>query len=254
MTIPKSAEFIRRLELSLDELTPKFESRLQLIREDLKSLISDIENLKNLIDENRRKSNDYTREISDLNSDLQTFNEEITQIEREISKSLDKINSINNQATELHTELSADRNSLATLESEKSTLLTNLKSLEEEATSLKSTHDELQPKFDSQMSTLNQKYENIKAKRDRMGNRFKATRLLCSEDYIQSPEVGLVKFLAKKPSPSSTITEIRSALGLDQNTLVTILRGLAARGALEFDEAVGNINILQKIDLFDEKV
>ncbi|MFX0051009.1 MAG: hypothetical protein ACFFAJ_02480 [Candidatus Hodarchaeota archaeon] len=254
MTIPKSAEYIRKLELSLDELIPKFESRLQLIREDLKSLISDIENLKNLIDENRRKSNDYTREISDLNSDLQTFNDEIAQIEREISKSLDKIDSINNQASELHTELAADRNSLITLESEKSTLLATLKSLDEEQASLKSTHDEIQPKFDSQMDSLNHKYENLKAKRDRMGNRFKAIRLLCSEDYIQSPETGLIKFLAKKPSPSSTTTEIRSALGLDLNTLISILKGLAARGVLEFDEAAGNINILQKIDLFDNEV
>lgn len=254
MTTPKSAEYIRKLELSLDELIPKFESRLQLIREDLKSLVSDIENLKNLIDENRRKSNDYTREISDLNGDLQAVNDEISQIEREISKSQEKIDSINNQASELQTELSADRNSLGTLESEKSTLLATLKSLDEEVASLQSTHDKLQPKFDAQMSALTQKHDKLTTKKDRMGNRFKAMRLLCSKDYIQSPETGLIKFLAKKPSPSSTLTEIRSALGLDPNTLSSVLKGLATRNILNFDETVGTINLLFKIDLFDKEV
>ena len=122
MAIPKSAENIRKLELSLDELIPKFEGRLQLIREDLKSLVTDIEALKNFIEENRRKSNDYTREISDLSNDLQTFREEGAYIEQEIAKSQSRSDSVNNEIIEIQSSLSADKNSLESLEVEKSTL------------------------------------------------------------------------------------------------------------------------------------
>ena len=41
MSIPKSAEEIRKLELGLEELVNKFQGRITLIREDLKSLISE---------------------------------------------------------------------------------------------------------------------------------------------------------------------------------------------------------------------
>jgi len=254
MGIPKSAENIRKLELSLDELVPKFKGRLDLIREDLKSLVSDIENLKILIDENRRKSNDYTREISDLNNDLQAFQTEIAEIEREISKAQNEIDTVNRQTSEIQSDLLANKNRLSTLETEKSTLLSNLNSLNTELSSLQATYDELKPKFDSQMNTLIEIHSKLKTKKDGLANRYQAMRILCSQDYIQSPEVGLVKFLAMKPSPTSTITEIRSALGMDPTTLMTVLKGLAARKVLGFDEATEKINLLLKIDLFDKEV
>jgi chromosome segregation ATPase len=252
--IPKSAENIRKLELSLDELVPKFKGRLDLIREDLKSLVSDIENLKIIIDENRRKSNDYTREISDLNNDLQAFQTEISEIEREISKAQNEIDSVKSQISEMQSDLLADKNRLSTLETEKSTLISTLNSLNTELSSLQATYEELQPKFDAQMKTLADVHTKLKTKKDGLANRYQAMRVLCSQEYLQSPEVGLVKFLAMKPSSTSTIIEIRSALGMDPSTLTTVLKGLAARNVLEFDEATENITLLQKIDLFDKEV
>ncbi|UCE14141.1 MAG: hypothetical protein JSV04_02925, partial [Candidatus Heimdallarchaeota archaeon] len=59
---------------------------------------------------------------------------------------------------------------------------------------------------------------------------------------------------AMKPSPTSTLTEIRSALGMDLNTLKTVLRGLAARNVLKFDESGDNVTLLEKIDLFNKVV
>lgn len=251
MSIPKSAENIRKLELSLDELIPKFKGRLQLIREDLKSLVTDIETLKHFIEENRRKSNDNTREISDLSNDLQTFHEEISHIEQEIAKSQSRIDSVNNQTNEIQSSLSSDKNSLESLEIEKSTLGETLQKLNAEFDSLQDVYDELQPKYEAKMNALMQDYNRIKSKRELIDNRFQAMRILCSKDYIQSPEIGLIKFLAKKASSMSTITEIRSALGIDHNTLKKVLQKLAARNVLDFDETAEKVNLLVKIDLFN---
>lgn len=254
MSTPKSAEEIRKLELNLEELVKKFQGRVQLIREDLKSLISDIEALRNYINERRRMSNDYSREISDLTNDLQTFRNEIGQIEREISSTQNSIDTINTEASQLQSDLLADKNKLGILESEKTNLTTTLRSLEAELTTLENTYDKLKPKFETQMEAISQEYDRLNTEKTLIAKKFQAIRILCSKDYIQSPEVGLIKFLAKKPSPHSTITEIRSALGMDSNTLKSVINGLAARNVLEFNESAENVKLLVKIDLFDKEV
>ncbi len=254
MNIPKSAEEIRKLELSLEELVNKFQNRVGLIREDLKSLVNDIESLRNYINERRRISNDYTREISDLTNDLQTFRSELGQIENEISSIQNNIDTINTQATQFQSDLLADKNKLGILDSEKTNHITTLRSLDVELTSLESTHNELKPKFEARMNTINQQYDRLKTEKDLLANRFQAIRVLCSKDYIQSPEVGLIKFLAKKPSPHSTLTEIRSALGMDFNALKSVLNLLEARKALDFNESTESVTLLAKIDLFDKEV
>ncbi|MHA2223736.1 MAG: hypothetical protein ACXAC8_00805 [Candidatus Hodarchaeales archaeon] len=254
MTIPKSAEEIRKMELGLEELVTKFTGRVQLIREDLKSLVIDIESLKNYIGGRRRISNDYTREISDLTNDLQSFHDEIGQIEREITTSQNNVDAINTQSSQQKSDLSADKNELNILDSEKTSLSMTLRSLEVELASLEKTNNELKPKFEQQMNAHEEEFNKLNVEKSNITNRFQAVRTLCSRDYIQSPEVNLIKFLAKKPSPDSTITEIRSALGLDQNTLNTVLSGLSARNVLEFNESQSQIKLLVTIDLFDEEV
>lgn len=254
MSTPKSAEEIRKLELNLEELVNKFQGRVKLIREDLKSLISEIESLRYHIDERRRISNDYTREISDLTNDLQTFSNEIGQIEREITSTQNNIDTINIQASQLQSDLSADKNRLGILENEKTNQATTLRSLDIELTSLEDIFNELNPKFETRIKALSQEYDQMKIEKTLIANKFQAIRILCSKDYIQSPEAGLVKFLAKKPSPQSTITEIRSALGIDLNTLKSILNRLVTRKVLEFNETTENVTLLVKIDLFDKKV
>ncbi|MFX0123777.1 MAG: hypothetical protein ACFFAE_09075 [Candidatus Hodarchaeota archaeon] len=254
MSTPKSAEEIRKLELSLEELVSKFQGRVQLIREDLKSLINDIESLRSYINERRRMSNDCTREISDLTNDLQTFNSEIGQIENEISSIQSNIDSINTQVSQVQSDLLADKNKYGILESEKTNHTTTLRSLEVELTSLENIHDELKPKFETRMKVIMQEYGQLETEKSLLANRFQAIRILCSKDYIQSPEVGLIKFLAKKPSPYSKLTEIRSALGMDPNTLNSVLKLLEERKVLEFDESAEGVTLLVKIDLFDKEV
>ncbi|MHA2247703.1 MAG: hypothetical protein ACXADY_22335 [Candidatus Hodarchaeales archaeon] len=254
MSTPKSAEEIRKLALNLDELVNKFQERVKLIREDLQSLISDIESLRNHINEKRRTSNDYTREISDLTNELKIFSSEIGKIEREISSIQNNIDEINIQASQLHSDLSADKNRFGILENEKTNLATTLRSLDVELTSLEDIFNELKPKFETRMKTLGQECDQLKIEKTQIANKFQAIRILCSKDYIQSPEVGLVKFLAKKPSPQSKITEIRSALGIDLNTLKSVLNRLARQKVLEFNEATDDVTLLVKIDLFDKEV
>lgn len=254
MSTHKSAEEIRKLELSLEELVTKFQGRIQLIREDLRSLISNIESLRNYISERRLISNDHTREISDLTNDLQTFNTEIGQIEHEISSFQSNIDLINTQLSQFQSDLSADKNKLGILENEKTSLTTTLRSLDIELTSLKETHNKLKPQFETQMNVINQEYDRLDKEKNTIENKFQAIRILCAKDYIQSPEVGLIKFLAMKPSPTSKLTEIRSALGMDLNTLKTVLSGLEARKVLKFDESGENVTLLEKIDLFDKVV
>ncbi|MHA2202162.1 MAG: hypothetical protein ACW991_00600 [Candidatus Hodarchaeales archaeon] len=254
MSTPKSAEEIRKLELSLEELVNKFQGRVQLIREDLKSLVNDIESLRNYINERRRISNDYTREISDLTNDLQTFRSEIGQIENEISSIQSKIDLINTQVSQNQSDLLADKNKFGILDSEKTNHTTTLRSLEVELASLENIHDELKPKFETRMKAITQEYDRLESEKSLIANRFQAIRILCSKDYIQSPEVGLIKFLAKKPSPHSKLTEIRSSLGMDPNTLNSVLKLLEARKVLEFDESADGVTLLVKIDLFDKEV
>ncbi|MFX0084802.1 MAG: hypothetical protein ACFFAU_03935 [Candidatus Hodarchaeota archaeon] len=254
MTTPKSAEEIRKLELSLEEIVDKFSSRIQLIREDLRSLISDIEYLKNHIAERRRLSNDYTREISDLTNDLQTFRSEIKQIESEISTFQNQNDSLYAQISDIQSNISAVRSDLGILDNDKSSLITTQRSLDVEIAALQSIHDELQPKFESKMQAITKEYEILKTERDLLTHRFKAIRLLCLRDYIQSPEIGLIKFLAKKPSPDSTTTEIRSALGMDPVTIKRVLNQLTKRQVLDFNEAAETVKLLIKIDLFEKEV
>ncbi len=251
MTIPKSAENIRKIELSLDELIPKIEGRLQLIREDLKSLVNSIEAIKNIIEEKRRKSNDNTREISDLSNGLQTIRNEIQEIELEISKTQNKVDITNKQMLEIQSDLTLSKHKLETLKIEKETLNETIRGLEIELTSLLKIQEEIKPKFEASMNILMNEYKKLKGKSESIDNRFQAMRTLCSEDYIQSPEIGLIKFLAKKASSTSTITEIHSALGMDSKTLISILNKLAARNILTFNEKEGNINLLVNIDLFN---
>ncbi|MFW9778769.1 MAG: hypothetical protein ACFFE8_07940 [Candidatus Heimdallarchaeota archaeon] len=245
-------ERIRKMELSLDEIIPKFQGRLELVRKDLKDLITGIDDLKTLIADNRRKSNDYTREISDLSNDLQAFRNEITEIEKEISRSQDMANTVNMETQELNSELMAERNRLGTLEGEKNALEHSLSELEREKSGLQEIHDQFKPKFEKEVGLINERYASLKKKHDSLGYRFQAMRILCSEGYLATPEVNIVRYLAMKPSSTSSVTEIKSTLGVDPTALSTVLHGLATRQVLKLDESSGNVTILAKIDLFDE--
>lgn len=241
------------MELSLDELIPKFQGRLELIREDLKSLIHDIDELKTLIDSNRVKSNDYTREVSDLSNDLQAFRDEIAQIEKEISRSHSMTDGVNAETQEVNSELMTGRNRLGTLEDEKNALQNSLNQLEHEEAGLQEIHNKFQPMFEKEAASINEQYASLKKKHNSLGYRFKAMHILCSEGYLSTPEVNIVKYLAMKPSSTSSVTEMRAALGVDPNSLSTVLTGLANRNVVELDESSGNVNILTKIDLFNKE-
>ena len=254
MSVPKSAEEIRKLELSLEELIPKFTGRLQLIREDLKSLINDIDNLKKYIGERRRQSNEYTREISDLTNDLETFKIEIDQIQKEKERLQKELDNVNSENSSLQSKLISNKTNLETLIKENTSLNETLNSLEKDLTRIENINNDLRPKFEARLKSVTQEFEKLTNEKNLLSNKFDAVRILCRKDYIQSPEVELVKFLAMKPSSTSKLTEIRSALGIDETTLKRILNGLAKRNILSFNETKDEITVLTKIDLFDLEV
>ncbi|MHA1976121.1 MAG: hypothetical protein ACW98F_01560 [Candidatus Hodarchaeales archaeon] len=251
MESPRSAEEIRKIELTLEELVTKFQSRVQLIRDDLQSLINEIESLRTHIGDLRRISNEHTREISDLTNDHQALVNEVKEIEKEISVHESNLNSINETLSQSQSSSSADQNHLTGLESEKTSLTTILKTDKEQLLTLRKKYDELQPVYDSKIQKIQEKCDRLANDKDMLTYRFKAIRIL-SQSYLQTPEVNLIRFLANKPSHISTIVEIRSALGIDIESLKTILQNLAERNVLNYDTAVDTIEVTEKIDLFEE--
>jgi chromosome segregation ATPase len=253
MDSPRSAEEIRKIELNLEELVTKFQNRVQLIRDDLKSLVNEIELLKTHIGDLRRTSNEHTREISDLTNDQKALLNEVAEIEKEISVHESNLNSHNEKLSQSQSRLNTEQNQLTGLESEKASLSTILKTDKEELLNLRKKLDELQPLFESKIQKVQERCERLENDKDMLTYKFKAIRIL-SQSYLQTPEVNLIRFLANKPSPKSTMVEIRSALGIDSESLKTILQNLAERNVLNFDSAVDTIEINEKIDLFEMEV
>lgn len=254
MPIPRSAEEIRKLELELEELVNKFTNRVKLIREDLKSLVKDIEALKNHIDDRRKLSNDYTREISDLTNDLQVIKSEVNQVESEITSIQTQVDLVNKNASQVQNDLSGKRTTLASSTTESSSLATQLNALEAELASLEGKFAEQTPKHSARINSMLSQQEKLATKQGMLSNRFEAIRVLCRKDYIQTPEVGLVKFLAMKPSSESTLTEVHSALGMDISVLKKMLNQLDSRKILDFSEQKEVIKLLVEIDLFKKEV
>ena len=253
MESPRSAEEIRKIELTLEELVTKFQSRVQLIRDDLKSLIKELESLRTHIGDIRRASNEHTREISDLTNDQQTLVNEVLEIEKEISVHESNLNSHNEKLSQSQSRLSAEQNHLSGLESEKTSLATILNTDKEQLLTLRKKYDEIQPIYESKLQKIQEKCDRLEDDKDMLTYRFKAIRIL-SQSYLQTPEVNLIRFLANKPSPTSTIVEIQSALGIDVESLKTILHKLDERNVLNFDSAVDTIEVSNKIDLFEKEV
>ncbi len=252
MESPRSAEEIRKIELNLEELVTKFQSRVQLIRDDLKSLINELESLRTHIGDLRRTSNEHTREISDLTNDQQALLNEVAEIEKEISVHESNLNSHNEKLSQSQSRLTADQNHLTGLDSEKTSLSTILKNDKEELLRLRKKFDDLQPIFDSKIQKVQERCERLENDKDMLTYKYKAIRIL-SQSYLQTPEVNLIRFLANKPNPKSTIIEIRSALGIDSESLKTILQKLAERKVLNFDSAVDTVEVNEKIDLFEKE-
>ena len=48
----------------------------------------------------------------------------------------------------------------------------------------------------------------------------------------------------------SSVTEIRSVLGIAEDTIITILKGLNNYQVIEFNQTSGNIAIISNIDIF----
>ncbi len=253
MESPRSAEEIRKIDLNLEELISKVQSRVQLIRDDLKSLIKDLDSLRNYIDERRRASNDYTREISDLTNNHQALINELAGIEKEIANHESNLDSLNDTVAQAQTKLNTDKNQLTNIESEKSSLNAILKKDDQEHIALKTNYDELQPEFESKIGAIEEKYNRLKSDKDMLTFKFKAIRIL-GQSYLQTPEVNLLRFLANKPSHNSTLNEIRSALGIDPSSLNIILEKLSERQVLDFDPAAGTVILNDKIDLFEKEM
>jgi chromosome segregation ATPase len=253
MESPRSAEEIRKIELSLEELVNKFKSRVHLIREDMQSLINELESLRVHIGELRKTSNDRTREISDLTNESQSLSNELNEIQGEQLANQTKLDKLKEKITEFQSLLTTKKNHLSDLESEKSSLDSILKKDEVEFTTHKSEFDELQPGYELKIKTIQEDFDRLKSEKDLLDYKYKAIRIL-SKSYLHTPEVNLVRFLAQKPSPNSSLTEIKSALGIDPVTLNSILDKLSARNVLAFDPTAETIEVKVKIDLFDQEV
>jgi chromosome segregation ATPase len=252
MESPRSAQEIRKIELSLEELVNKFQSRVLLIREDMKSLIEGLESLRLHIGELRQTSNDRTREISDLTNESQSLSQELNDIHGERVANETKLDQQKEKISEFQSLLTTKKNKLADLESEQTSLETILKNDESEFSSLKTKFDKIQPRYESKLKSIDEKVKQLQSEKDLLNYKYKAIRIL-SKSYLHTPEVNLVRFLAQKPSPNSTLTEIKSALGIDPESLNTILEKLAERKVLAFGPTVETIEVLEKIDLFDQE-
>jgi chromosome segregation ATPase len=253
MESPRSAEELKKIDLNLEELTKKVQSRVQLIRDDLKSLIAEIEQLRNHIDERRQVSNNYSREISDLTNEKQALLDQIAGIEKESEGYKSNLDSVNASFLDVQNKVAMDKYQLDNLESERSSLHTILSQDKQELDIFKQKYDELAKNFDSKFSSLEEQYKELRNKKDMLTFQYKAIRTL-SQSYLQTPEVNLLRFLANKPSRNSTLNEIRSSLGIDPVTLNTILENLAVRKVLDFDSTAGTIILKTDIDLFNKEV
>jgi len=253
MESPRSARELRKIDLSLEELPKKVQSRVQLIRDDLKSLIGEIENLRNHINERRRTSNDYSREISDLTNEHQALIDQLAGFEKESENFKLNLDSINNSFIEIQNQIVMDKNQLDNLESERSSLGAILKKDKQENSVLKKKHDESVNDFELKFSALKNQYSQLKNEKDMLVIKYKAIRVL-SQSYLQTPEVKLLCFLANKPGRNSTINEIRSSLGIDLSSLNAILEKLASYKVLDFDSAASTIMLKTDIDLFTKEV
>jgi len=252
MESPRSAEEIRKIELSLEELINKFESRVLLIREDMKSLIEGLESLRLHIGEFRQTSNDRTREISDLTNESQSFSQELNDIHGEQVANETKLDQLKEKISEFQSLLTTKKNRLADLESEQASLESILKNDEGEFSSFKTKFDKIQPRYESKLKSIDEEVKRLQSEKDLLNYKYKAIRIL-SKSYLHTPEVNLVRFLAQKPSPNSTLTEIKSALGIDPVSLNTMLEKLAERNVLVFGPTVETIEVLEKIDLFNQE-
>jgi chromosome segregation ATPase len=252
MESPRSAEEIRKIELSLEELVNKFQSRVLLIREDMKSLIEGLESLRLHIGELRQTSNDRTREISDLTNESQSLSQELNDIHGEQVANETKLDQLKEKISEFQSLLTTKKNRLADLESEQASLESILKNDEGEFSSLKTKFDKIQPRYESKLKSINEEVKRLQSEKDLLNYKYKAIRIL-SKSYLHTPEVNLVRFLAQKPSPNSTLTEIKSALGIDPVSLNTMLEKLAERNVLVFEPTVETIEVLEKIDLFNQE-
>ncbi|MHA1940842.1 MAG: hypothetical protein ACXAB2_03240 [Candidatus Hodarchaeales archaeon] len=252
MESPRSAEEIRKVELSLEELITKFQSRVQLVRDDLKSLILEIEQLKIYIGDLRRISNDRTRTISDLTNEHKALISQEEMLNQEIDSSSQQLTSVTNELQELQSSLNDKKSKVENLEAEKTSLNTILNKNINERDSLKTNYDKLEPIYDSKINRIQEELNRLKNDKEMLNYRFKSMRRL-SESYLQTTEVNLIRFLARKPSPISTLVEIRSALGIDLSALSTILGKLAEREILEIDKNSETVNLKVKIDLFTQE-
>jgi chromosome segregation ATPase len=252
MESPRSAEELRKIDQNLEELTKKVQSRVQLIRDDLNSLIGEIEKLRTHIDERRHISNDYSREISDLTNEYQAMLDQLTGIGRESEAQESNLDSVNNSLLEIQNKLAMDKNQLSNLESERSSLSAILKNDEQECGILKQEYDEKVKTFDSKFVLLEKQYSQLRNEKDMLAFKYKAIRIL-SQSYLQTPEVNLLRFLANKPSRNSTLNEVRSSLGIDPSSLNAILEKLALRKVLDLDSAAGTIILKFDIDLFNKE-
>lgn len=252
MESPRSAEEIRKIELSLEELVNKFQSRVLLIREDMKSLIEGLESLRLHIGELRQTSNDRTREISDLTNESQSLSQELNDIHGEQVANETKVDQLKEKISEFQSLLTTKKNRLADLESEQASLESILKNDEGEFSSFKTKFDKIQPRYESKLKSIDEEVKRLQSEKDLLNYKYKAIRIL-SKSYLHTPEVNLVRFLAQKPSPNSTLTEIKSALGIDPVSLNTMLEKLAERNVLVFGPTVETIEVLEKIDLFNQE-
>lgn len=252
MESPRSAEEMRKIELSLEELVLKFQNRVQLVRDDLKSLILEIEKLKIHIGDLRVISNDNTREISDLTNEHQSLTSEEENLKGEIDSLNKHIISINNELQELQASINEKKTQINNLDEEKTSLTSIMSKNSEEVDSLKTEYNELQPNYERKLNKIQDQFNQLTKNKEMLNYRFKAIRLL-SKSYLQTPEVNLIRFLARKPNPTSTLVEIRSALGIDSQTLNKILGKLNEREILLFDKGSETITLKVIIDLFEQE-
>lgn len=238
---------LKKNKTTLTELKEVFNRNIETIARDIDSLTERLERLKNKIIEQQHIEEEKEKTALELEADISSLESEKTQAENKLSTLKENEVQLNQQLTELDTELAKVREEISNMKENISRIEQTSKEKENKIAELRKEIENIKMEHDKAIASLRSTYEKESNRLNELKAKYSALKFLIKKNILDIPELKVIRVL--KGQKTTSLSFIERSTSLKTSFIQHVVKGLAERGAIEFNPSTGEIKVLEKIKI-----
>ena len=236
--------------------------RIKLEQQQLQSITQDlVKNASQILDEllttvkakhestmqKEKEVQELKEKRRELESTNQAISSDIDSVQKSIEQKDAEIETAQKKLRELEMKLDDLKKKEINVKQEVTFLTEQLQEMREKFEKVTSEKQQEEEKHKQHVQSLVDEKERLEKKNRKLEQRFKALLYLIKKQYVNPPEVNIIRTMVQ--SGVNNVNVLEKSTGLEKQIITKTLQNLNSRGLIEFNSASGEFKILKQFDI-----